>query len=569
MPLKLSELNPKEVETVGDVESTLGRKPTGPKLSDFHPEDIEAYEPPVPANQSPITAATTGIMQGAVPFASAIAGAGKTAMDAITGVRGPLAGGSLDDLVKDYRQARDSFQADAKTSAEANPATSFAGNIAGGLTNPLFQGATSLPKLAGAGAVQGLGVSEADLTKGELKDAAIDTGLGALGGGLGYGAGKLAGWIGGLGKKAGKKALTLFGPHEEAINARAAGKAQPNAKNYATLAEDMGATLRSLGEETQALDQEAWNTLSHEADIPKGYVVEPLNDALEKLTLQGKTIGKTDKQVQSALLELKGDLEQLGEGLSERDLKAIIRKMDDNINWDDQSADKLNTTLEKIRNQYDQSLKFKNKSYKDAMAPVAERTGLLKDLRRQFNFRNTPGEGLLPTDTTASKIQTSLRDTKAITQENLAKLKELTGQDYPALVKDYQLSQQFDKTAPNGSRRTALGAAVGGFLGHTLLPGLGIPGGAAAGAGAGAVLDRYGGAAVGSLLDSYVKAGNSQAFGKFAPVIEQAVKRGPEATAILGSILATNPEFKKILQGPGQEVPIGNRMLGSTQSRGK
>src|SRR4051812_460372 len=81
--------------------------------------------------KSPVTTMTTGLIQGAVPFASALAGAGKAGMDAITGVRGPLAGEDLGSVVDDYRQARDSFSGDAKRAAEENPKTALAFNIAG------------------------------------------------------------------------------------------------------------------------------------------------------------------------------------------------------------------------------------------------------------------------------------------------------------------------------------------------------------------------------------------------------------------------------------------------------
>lgn len=152
--------------------------------------DTIQEDPTVDPSRSPITAATTGLIQGAVPFAGAIAGVGKTAMDAITGTRGPLAGNDLGDLVDDYRQARDSFSKDARTSQEANPGIGIASNIAGGFANPLFKGADTLPKVIGASALQSLGQGEADLTKGELGQAALDTAIGAGGGALGYGIGK-------------------------------------------------------------------------------------------------------------------------------------------------------------------------------------------------------------------------------------------------------------------------------------------------------------------------------------------------------------------------------------------
>jgi hypothetical protein len=84
------------------------------------------------AATSPVTAATTSLAEGALPFglAGTLAGAGKAGMDAITGVRGPLAGGSLQDIASDYQQAKNSFQNDAERSAKENPKIALATQIA-------------------------------------------------------------------------------------------------------------------------------------------------------------------------------------------------------------------------------------------------------------------------------------------------------------------------------------------------------------------------------------------------------------------------------------------------------
>ncbi len=554
MALKLSGLKPEDVEIVSDDTSSIkGPSQTKLRLSDLSDSDIERVEAPSTPTDSPITAMTTGLIKGAVPFASSIAGAGHAAMDAITGVRGPLAGGDLEDVVDDYRHARDSFQSDAKKAAEANPKTAFAANVAGGSANPLFRGADSLSKVMGAGAVQSLGDSDTDLTKGEFKEAAKDLGLGAAGGALGYGAGKAVGKAVDAGKYLGKKALTTLGPSEEAINARLAGKAQDSAKSYSDLAEDLPKTLKNLQAQINEKGQDAWNVLSGETNveqgaIPKEYLTQSIDDALNKIKINGKVVGPANQRAESILENLKGDLNEFGPGISEKDLKSVIQAMDENINWDDQSASVLNSALEKVRTGFDDTLKFRNNSYSKAMEPVAERVRLLTDLKRQFNLKNVAGEGLTPTDTTATKLQTALRDNKAVTQGNLQNLDSYTGKNYADLAKDYQLAQQFEKTAPNGSRRAVVGATTGGALGSYIAGTPGAMAGGALGSVAGATLDKYGGQVAGKVIDSYVKAGNSKAFGKFAPVIEQAAKRGPESLAVLGSILSQNPEFRSILE---------------------
>lgn len=548
--MKLSDFHPDEVEVVGDGNSTIGSGPKtssmgGLRLSELAPHEVEIVEPSVDPKTSPVTSATTGIIEGAVPFAAPIAGIGKAAMNAITGVSGPLGGGSMDDILEDYRSGRNEFQQNAKRAREANPKTAFAGNIAGGFSNPLFQSADTLPKIAGASAVQGLGASEGDLTKGELKKTGQDVGYSTLGGMAGFGAGKVLPKLWEGVKYFGKKALTTLGPSEEAITARLAGGAQDNAKNYGALAEDFSGTMKKLKGQIAEKSGQANALLSADKDIPRPYIESALDDGIKGLQVAGKegpvVFGPTDKSALKTLEGLKSDIADLPDTLSQQDLKKIIQKMDDNINWDDQSQNKLNQILEGLRHNFDSTLKFQNKGYAKAIEPVSERLQLMNDLKRQFNLKNVPGEGLVPTDTTATKMQSSLRDNKQVTQGNLEQLKGYTGDDYAAQAKDFQLANQFDRTGAQGSRRTVLGTALGGLIGH------GNPVAMGAGALTGATLDKYGGKVLGKMIDGYVKAGNSQVFGKFAPILEKASEKGPDALAVAGSLLQNNPEFRALI----------------------
>lgn len=127
-----------------------------------------------------------------------------------------------------YRQARDDMRKKYKTAEEKHPALFTAGEFAGGAAVPLpGAGATKgLGKVAqyaatgaGLGTVAGLGNSNADLTKGEVGQAAADTGWGTAGGLasgalLGYGASKLDPWFE---KKAAESAFKSLDPYMETI----------------------------------------------------------------------------------------------------------------------------------------------------------------------------------------------------------------------------------------------------------------------------------------------------------------------------------------------------------------
>jgi len=97
-------------------------------------------------------------------------------------------------ITERYQEARDYAREQQKLSAERSPITSTIGEMQGALTSGLATGAASIPGLAAEGALYGLGESEADLTKGELGEAAKDVlkgaAIGAGTGALTKGAGK-------------------------------------------------------------------------------------------------------------------------------------------------------------------------------------------------------------------------------------------------------------------------------------------------------------------------------------------------------------------------------------------
>jgi hypothetical protein len=146
--------------------------------SGFDPDQYLAQKDPTPGT-SPVTAATTGAMNGAtLNFAPALGALGKTAMDAITGVSGPLAGKDLDDLVDEYKSQRDQLKSEFAKAAAAHPSISTAANIAGGASTLGLAGpaAATTKGLAATGAISGLGATDinsaADIPA-AVKNAAI------------------------------------------------------------------------------------------------------------------------------------------------------------------------------------------------------------------------------------------------------------------------------------------------------------------------------------------------------------------------------------------------------------
>lgn len=94
-----------------------------------------------------------------------------------------------------YTAGRDAERAANERAQEANPMTYLGGQVVGGVagaaTGAPLTAVGSVVAGAGYGAAASLGESEADLTRGEFRQAAEDTGKGALVGGLAGGAGHL------------------------------------------------------------------------------------------------------------------------------------------------------------------------------------------------------------------------------------------------------------------------------------------------------------------------------------------------------------------------------------------
>lgn len=106
--------------------------------------------------------------------------------------------------VGEYRQKRDALVSGQEAASEADPAGAFAGKAVGILPSMLIPGGSTLRGAmatgAGIGGAEALAESKADLTKGEVGQAALDTVVGgaggAAGGAAGYGLGKLIGAAG-------------------------------------------------------------------------------------------------------------------------------------------------------------------------------------------------------------------------------------------------------------------------------------------------------------------------------------------------------------------------------------
>lgn len=175
--------------------------------------------PPAPVDTGPsqLEAGLRGGLQGlTLGYADEIQGALEAAGGAISDF-------DLSNIVERYRQERDEARGAYTAAQQAHPGTFTGAEIAGGLGSLLIPGLGAAKGIKGAAMVGGAaagGLSEADLTRGEVGQLATDVGLGA---GLGAGVGAAIGRAPALfrGAKAKAQELPLIG---EFLKGRQLGK---------------------------------------------------------------------------------------------------------------------------------------------------------------------------------------------------------------------------------------------------------------------------------------------------------------------------------------------------------
>jgi hypothetical protein len=528
------------------------------------PTGFELVDDKAPQPISPVQSAVAGAAQGA---SLGFADEGVAGIHTIPKVMQQMFGGKVDPqaLLNYYRKIRDQYRGHFAQAEEENPKSYLAGEFAGGAAlTPVMPEAT-IPKMAAMGAVQGLGSSDADLTKGDIggatRDVAIGAGTGAFMGGAAKSAQKTLDAM----SWGTKKAITsLLGPTEEAINARLKyPNIIRNAPSYAELAEGMPSTLDTISHSISDADGKAWGLLSNSLDPEKAYskdqIIRTIENIKSELPVEGQMVGLSDKKAAKTLNDLILDVMGVGneDYISESNLKRLITTLDSNIDWQNPDAGTTNHVLEALRTSLDKNLKHNNPEYESAMKPVAERTRLLNDAKRLFNLKSVPGEGLVPTDTTASKLQGVTSEKKAVSQEILDKIKQMTGADYVKASEDYALAKQFEGGKANGSRSvnqmmgimSPIGGGVGAMVGGPAGAAVGAGAGAAAGAMAGSYIDKKGGQMAGDLIDWYLR-NKPENLGKYASVLGNAARNGTQAVATSHFVLMNRDhEYRQMIEG--------------------
>jgi len=138
--------------------------------------------------------------------------------------------------------------------------------------------------------------------------------------------------------KLAKRAISnIFGPSEEAVNARiATPEAIKNAGTFGELASKVPATLEKLSDKISEADKNAWNTLSISKHPDEG--AKPLDSVAQLIeetkTAIGKPVGPADRKALGLLEGIYKDIvDKFSEGgTNEYDVESVAKRLRDSAN---------------------------------------------------------------------------------------------------------------------------------------------------------------------------------------------------------------------------------------------
>jgi hypothetical protein len=280
-----------------------------------------------------------------------------------------------------------------------------------------------------------------------------------------------------------KKTLTR---PKESINA-------PTPDVYVNKLPEVANTLHG---ELAQLGELSKQVLKVEKDIPTKNILNTINRVKAEA---GKPVTSADIKLVKELNTIENNIIDLGDNLSEVDLKDIIGKVDNSIAWGQEDAGAMNEALQSLRVKVDTQLKSRNTQYAKLMKPEAELINLNKELYKNMGLKKGVGEiEPTPGNNTINAVLRAANPKNLATRKTLKRIGEITGEDLLQQIDDVYVKDQFSKARPAGSKRTNIGIGVGSSLGT----GAGYALGGYPGAVTGGIVGTLGGTIVGAGLDT-------------------------------------------------------------------
>ena len=209
-------------------------------------------------------------------------------------------------------------------------------------------------------------------------------------------------------------------------------------------------------------------------------------------TLQGSKIG----QAKLAFQKAKEVLDELGgysAPLTEKELRGLRIRVDNEINWDKQENTTANALLLQIRGILDNRLKT-NPAYSQAMEPVSSKINQLDELKKQFRLVKDGGNGLMSTDTTLGKIK-SLSDDVMRNDPMRPNAQRALEDVNPSAIDDLETNKLFREAGTDitrGSKRTTPLTSMGSVAGYAIGGPVGGAIGGVTGFVTGSAIDKFG-----------------------------------------------------------------------------
>ena len=419
-----------------------------------------------------------------------------------------------------YRAMRDRRRGLDTEAEKQNPKSYMGGQFAGGVaTLPLggagLKVASKIPQVAKAvnvakaaplpsklaqsailgaaeGGVYGAGASEGEGFDDVAFDAVKGMGLGAAGGAIMSKGGDIAT----KGVKSLGRLISKVNPNQKVVEV-VSNLAfdlppeytkellkRPNLKNIKTNEEIEDLLIDTAVRVKKDLSKEdaiAWNFLSDKKSVDTEVLKSRVNNLVKEMGLEMSDM-PADVAAKRKLNSAISTLDNMGLGVSERDVKSLVQKLDKETDWNRMDLSVANEAMQRLRGDFDSLIKG-NPAYASQMKKVQDLAQSLNMMETKFGFK-PQGAGYRAEDLTSTKVK-GLFDARGMpkrkkTIEGLEKIN-------PELVDEIKMRQILDRTeggVTQGSRNVLSGGVMGGVASGPL--------GMAAGAGLGFVKDKYG-----------------------------------------------------------------------------
>lgn len=462
---------------------------------------------------------------------------------------------SISDLPDRYKQRRGEYRAYNELARGQNPKSFIGGEIAGGVGTAFVPGgqAGTLGKAALMGGATGLGLSEADLTEGDVLGAGADVAKGAAMGAGSYGVMKGAGKLLSKAqpKQIAKAYLGLPEPAYERLvkDPQAVKAALSKADDFYGLpdiSKRLSSRVDDLSEEAVSGSQAARRTVEFEGTrTPKEKLYSILQQKLDEIKAsEGRIPDDAYNEAKSVITKQMEKIKDVDD-LTGPELMDRVREMRRSVEYNPARGaidTKSGGAIKDVARQFDQTLKGSSPAYEGVMKDTAEAARLLERARPLARTEQGAMNFVGSVDKAGNKFKADI-------------LRELDARYGDTLSEDAMnaiAARVIDRSAPSGSQRVNLGAKIGEAVG-SLFPGerAGKVMGAL-GASAGAGVDAYGRKLAIPMIEASASIERAISQNRFAApvakILKDAAAKGPQNLVLTFQLLSrSNPELAESL----------------------